>query len=254
MYARRLRRAGAVLIGALAACALLAAPASAATSHTFRVDLLFEQSAEWEHQVQYPYDPVCGSNAVRWIYKGSGFAGPLRGQLRAGRVTFRDVGGSRFIQSSEVRVPAYIDASAAQYSVEQVGTIPPNCTVPAHYPLSVSTRGCNVRINGRIRVHLLVIGGRMQATGGFYPTRAGTPLCPDPTVYSGAVSHAGRLPRSDLHTLIHNRRVRSIQLTTGRRIRQLGPTTIANFGANTRTLSASGRGWARWSIKLTRIN
>lgn len=253
MPARRTSRAFAALGAALALGAVAAPAAPASSTHTFKVDLLFEQETDWNHRVQYPRDHDC----ISWIYAGEG-DGYLKGQLRAGRVTFRDVRGRALIQSNELRMPAYVLGAAAQYTVSQVGPTRDNCP-QATQPPPPDTSACNdlVTLRGSIRVILAVAGGRMLAIGGFYPPNPATKRCPDPSMYTASVSYAGHLPRSDLDTLIHNRRVRTIQLATPRRRRAFGPANLTafatNFGSYTRILSGGGSGMSRWSIKLTRI-
>ena len=111
---------------------------------------------------------------------------------------------------------------------------------------------CNplIRRPGTAHSFFIVLGSRLTLTGGFY--RRDGNACADPSLYTGAVGFGGKPARRDVNDLIASKRVRSIEL-------RASDTTVftaknlSDFGANSKILQGSGKGSARWTVKLTRL-
>jgi hypothetical protein len=226
--------------------------AAEAASYRFKVDLTMVQTTDWAESVRHPRpgDAYCG-NDVHYVYKGEG-GGQLKAKIRGGRVTFR--GNRLALQSSEIKVPGTVLADADPWSVEMVGFPDEGCVVPPppQFPNESAGGGCHqlIRRPGTARSFLLAIRGRLNLTGGFY--RRDKRSCSDPSLYTGALGFGGRPKRSDVNTLIMNKRVRSIELSSSDTTK-FTKKNLSSFGANSETIAGSGEGKARWTVKLTRI-
>ena len=227
-----------------------AAPATAqAASYRFKVDLTISQTTDWAQTVRQPLAGYCGSRDVHYVFSGDG-DGQLKARVRGARVTFK--GTRSVMQSTEIRAPGTVITNS-QYTVAREGTPDENCDVPPPPAGPASPPGgCNplVRRPGVARSFLLAVRGRLNLTGGF--ARRDKLTCADPSLYTGVLGYGGRPARRDVNTLIANKRVRSIELVADRK-GPFGMADLADFGANTKLLTASGDGDATWRVKLTRI-
>ncbi|MDX6586450.1 MAG: hypothetical protein QOI31_923, partial [Solirubrobacterales bacterium] len=131
-----------------------------------------------------------------------------------------------------------------------VGTADQGCDLP---PPPFSVGECNPFAwrPGKARSFLVVIGGRMNLTGGFY--NPDYDACYDPSLYTGVLGFGGRPRRSDVNKLIVNKRVRSIELDASDSTK-FSCKRLADFGANSDCVEGFGSGSASWHVKLTRIN
>ena len=229
--------------------AMLAPSAAQAASYRFKVNLRVHQVTGWEETVRHPRpgDGYCGERDVHWEYHGEG-GGELKAKIVGAKVTFK--GTRRALQSTEIKVPGTQRSYAKDYTITQVGTPDQGCQLPSPPPFDEGDCNPFAPKRGTARSFLVVIGGRLQLTGGFYGRYSGA--CVDPSLYTGVLGFGGRPNRRDVNDLIINKRVRSIELgasdTTKFTCRNL-----SDFGANSECLLGSGRGTASWHVKLTRI-
>jgi hypothetical protein len=238
-----------VISAALVAALTITATAEA-KSYRFKVDLTVFQDTDWTEHVRHPYpgDAYCGERDVHYVYKGEG-GGQLKAKIRGGRVTFN--GTKRFLQSSEIKVPGTVLSDSSPWSVEMVGVPDEFCDVPPP-PTFPNGDGCHplIRHPGTARSFLLVQKGRLILTGGFY--RRDKKSCSDPSGYTGVLGFGGRPARRDVNDLITNKRVRSIELSASDSD-TFTAKKLMSFGANSETVFGSGKGVARWNVKLTRL-
>jgi hypothetical protein len=231
-------------------CVMLVPDVASAKTYRFKVDLTIFQDTDWTEHVRHPHpgDAYCGERDVHYVYKGEG-GGQLKAKIRGGRVTFS--GTKRFLQSSEIKVPGTVLSDAAPWSVEMVGFPDEFCDVPPP-PMFTNGDGCHqlIRHPGTARSFLLVQKGRLILTGGFY--RRDKKACSDPSLFTGVLGLGGRPARRDVNDLIMNKRVRSIELSASDKT-VFTAKNLSDFGANSQTVFGSGKGVARWSVKLTRI-
>lgn len=228
----------------------MALPAAAeAASYRFKVNLSMVQTTDWKQTVRHPApgDGYCGDRDVHWVYSGEG-DGQLKAKIVGGRVTFR--GTRRQMQSTEIKVPGTVVSDHSQYTITQVGVPDQGCDLPS--PPAFPVGECNplVRRPGTARSFLLAINGRLRLTGGFY--RRDKKSCGDPSLYTGLLGFGGRPKRADVNDLIASKRVRSIELSASDTT-TFGVKNLADFGANSKGLTGSGKGTASWQVKLTRI-
>jgi hypothetical protein len=238
---------------ALAIAGLMLLPdVAGAKSYRFKVDLTVFQDTDWTEHVRHPApgDAYCGERDVHYVYKGEG-GGQLKAKIRGGRVTFN--GTKRFLQSSEIKVPGTVLSDSSPWSVEMVGFPDEGCEVPPPPAFTNGGDGCNplVRHPGTARSFLLALKGRLNLTGGFY--RRDKKSCSDPSGYTGVLGFGGRPARRDVNDLITNKRVRSIELSASDPSNVFTAKNLSSFGANSETVFGSGKGVARWSVKLTRL-
>ena len=244
-------RGACLLLGT--ALLLVAAGSAQAASYRFKVDLTVVQTTDWEESVRHPApgDAYCGERDVHYVYQSDG-GGQLKAKVRGARVTFR--GNARALQSSEIKVPGTVLADAKDYTVAMQGVPDEGCDVPPppQFPKESAAGGCHelIRRPGTARSFLLVLRGRLNLTGGFY--RRDKRSCADPSLYTGALGFGGRPRRGDVDDLIMNKRVRSIELSASDTT-VFTAKNLSDFGANSKTIAGSGKGVARWSVKLTRI-
>jgi hypothetical protein len=221
-----------------------------AAKYRFKVDLTVFQDTDWAEHVRHPHpgDAYCGERDVHYVYKSEG-GGQLKAKIRDARVSFS--GTKRFLQSSEIKAPGTVLSDAAPYSVEMVGVPDENCDVPPPPPFP-NGDGCHplIRHPGTARSFLLVQKGRLILTGGFY--RRDKHSCSDPSLYTGVLGLGGRPARRDVNDLITSKRVRSIELSASDTT-VFTAKNLSDFGANSQTIFGSGKGVARWSVKLTRL-
>lgn len=235
---------------AVLAIAITATPAAAeAASYRFKVNLTVVQTTDWAQTVRHPApgDGYCGERDVHYVYTGDG-DGQLKAKLIGGRVTFR--GTRRQMQSTEIKVPGTVVSNASPYSIAREGTPDEFCEVPPPPPFPVGECNPLVRRPGVARSFLLALGGRLTLTGGFY--RRDGKGCADPSLYTGVLGFGGRPARRDVNTLIANKRVRSIELSASDTT-PFGLKNLSDFGGNSKLLAGSGKGEARWSVKLVRV-
>jgi len=229
---------------------MLVPDVAGAKTYRFKVDLTVFQDTDWTEHVRHPApgDAYCGERDVHYVYKSEG-GGQLKAKLRGGRVTFS--GTKRFLQSSEIKAPGTVLSDAAPWSVEMVGFPDEFCEVPPPPPFE-NGDGCHplIRHPGTARSFLLVQKGRLILTGGFY--RRDKKACSDPSLYTGVLGEGGRPARRDVNDLITNKRVRSIELSASDSD-VFTEKNLSSFGANSETVFGSGKGVARWSVKLTRL-
>jgi hypothetical protein len=230
---------------------MLVPDVASAKTYRFKVDLTIFQDTDWTaHHVRHPApgDAYCGERDVHYVYKSSG-GGQLKAKVRGARVSF--TGTRRQLQSSEIKIPGTVLSDADPYSVEMVGFPDEFCDVPPPPPFTVGD-GCHplIRHPGMARSFLLVLGGRLNLTGGFY--RRDKKACADPSLFTGLLGLGGRPARRDVNKLIANKRVRSIELAASDST-TFTAKNLSDFGANSQTLFGQGKGKARWSVKLTRI-
>jgi hypothetical protein len=224
-----------------------------AATYRFKVDLTVVQTTDWEESVRHPApgDAYCGDRDVHYVYKSQG-DGQLKAKIRGGQVTFR--GTRQALQSSEIKVPGTVVTNSDPWSIAMVGVPDEGCDVPPPpaFPNESASGGCNplVRRPGTARSFLLAIGGRLTLTGGFY--RRDKRSCSDPSLFTGVLGFGGRPARRDVNTLIMNKRVRSIELSASDTTK-FTKKNLSDFGANSKTIAGSGKGEARWNVKLTRI-
>jgi len=235
---------------AVAGLMMLVPDVAGAKTYRFKVDLTVFQDTDWTEHVRHPApgDAYCGERDVHYVYKSEG-GGQLKAKLRGGRVTFS--GTKRFLQSSEIKAPGTVLSDAAPWSVEMVGFPDEFCEVPPPPPFE-NGDGCHplIRHPGTARSFLLVQKGRLILTGGFY--RRDKKACSDPSLYTGVLGEGGRPARRDVNDLITNKRVRSIELSASDSD-VFTEKNLSSFGANSETVFGSGKGVARWSVKLTRL-
>jgi hypothetical protein len=241
-----------VLPIAVAAATVLVIPSAAqAASYKFKVTLSTVQTTDWAQTVRHPApgDGYCGERDVHWEYRGDG-DGQLKAKIVGGRVTFK--GTKKVLQSSEIKMPGTVVSDHSDYTITQVGTPDPGCDLPSPPPPPHPTEACGAlaRRPGIARSHLLVFGGRLTLTGGFY--RRDKQACADPSLYTGLLGYGGRPKRRDVNDLIVNRRVRSIELSSSDTTKFTAK-NLSDFGANSKSLEGSGEGKASWHVKLTRI-
>ena len=244
------RKLGLLVAAGLTLAAAVPATAEAA-SYRFKVDLTVSQTTDWAQTVRQPRagGGYCGSRDVHYVYTGDG-DGELKAKVRGARVTFK--GTRAVMQSTQIRMRGTVIANS-EYSVARQGVPDENCEVPPPVAAPASAPGaCNplVRRSGVARSFLLAVRGRLTLTGAF--TRRDKLACADASLYTGGVGYGGRPARRDVNELIANRRVRSIELVATDK-GPFGMKDLSDFGANTTLLTASGRGNARWRVKLTRI-
>jgi hypothetical protein len=229
---------------------MLVPSAAQAASYRFKVNLSMVQTTDWAQTVQHPApgEGYC-QNDVHWVYSGEG-DGQLKAKVVGARVTFK--GTRRALQSTEIKVPGTVISNASDYTISQVGVPEDGCTLPPPPASPRTGDGCNplVRRPGTARSFLLVIGGRLNLTGGFY--RRDKKACADPSLYTGALGFGGRPKQGDVNDLIVNKRVRSIELSASDSTK-FGVKDLSDFGANSKGLTGSGKGTASWHVKLTRI-
>ena len=247
---RRIWVAG--LPAAVIVLTMLMSGVAQAASYRFKVDLTVFQDTDWTEHVRHPApgDAYCGERDVHYVYKSEG-GGQMKAKLRDGRVTFK--GTKRFLQSSEIKVPGTVLTNAEAWTVEMVGVPDENCDVPPPPQVTNGGDGCNplIRRPGTARSFLLVQKGRLILTGGFY--RRDKQACSDPSGYTGVVGLGGRPGRRDVNDLITSKRVRSIELSASDNNNVFTAKNLSSFGANSETIFGSGKGSARWSVKLTRL-
>ena len=235
---------------AVAGLMMLVPDVAGAKTYRFKVDLTVFQDTDWTEHVRHPApgDAYCGERDVHYVYKSEG-GGQLKAKLRGGRVAFS--GTKRFLQSSEIKAPGTVLSDAAPWSVEMVGFPDEFCEVPPPPPFE-NGDGCHplIRHPGTARSFLLVQKGRLILTGGFY--RRDKKACSDPSLYTGVLGEGGRPARRDVNDLITNKRVRSIELSACDSD-VFTEKNLSSFGANSETVFGSGKGVARWSVKLTRL-
>jgi hypothetical protein len=147
-------------------------------------------------------------------------------------------------------VPGTVVSNASEYTVAMEGVPDQGCEVPPPPPFSVGECNPLIRRPGTARSFFLVLGGRLTLTGGFY--RRDGKACADPSLYTGAIGFGGRPARRDVNDLIVSKRVRSIELTASDRT-VFTAKNLSDFGANSKILEGSGKGRARWTVKLTRL-
>jgi hypothetical protein len=236
---------------ALAIGVMCVPSAAEAASYRFKVDLTVFQDTDWTEQVRHPApgDAYCGDRDVHYVYSSDG-GGQMKAKIRGGRVTFK--GTKRFLQSSEIKIPGTVVSDAAPWTIAMVGTPDEGCDVPPPPPFTNGDEGCNplIRRPGTARSFLLVQKGRLILTGGFY--RRDKRACSDPSLYTGVVGLGGRPARRDVNDLITSKRVRSIELSASDKD-VFTAKNLSSFGANSETIFGSGKGVARWSVKLTRL-
>jgi hypothetical protein len=230
--------------------ALLAPGAAYGASYKFKVDLSITQDTDWAHTVRHPRsvtESYCGSRDVHYVYSGEG-DGLLKAKLRGGRITFRNVAGW---MSTEMKVPGTVISNAA-YTYAREGVPDEGCEVPPPLDTAKMVGTCTplVRQPGTARSFFLVQRGKLVLTGGFY--RKDKKACADPSLYTGVVGFGGKPRRNDLNKLIPNKRVRSIELSAANDT-VFTAKTLSDFGANTASLTGSGKGKASWKVKLTRV-
>jgi hypothetical protein len=237
-----------VAVGVMTAMALPGAAHGA--SYRFKINVTVVQTTDWAQTVRHPApgDGYCGDRDVHWVYSGEG-DGQLKAKIVGGRVTFK--GTRRQLQSTEIKVPGTVVSNSSEYTISQVGVPDEHCDLPAPPAFPVG-EGCHplIRRPGTARSFLLVIGGRLRLTGGFYPRDKKT--CADPSLYTGVLGFGGRPKRNDVNTLITNKRVRSIELSASDTTK-FGVKNLSDFGCNSKGLSGSGEGKATWRVKLTRV-
>lgn len=249
---RPLSGAGVSALAVLSTLFVLPSVAEAA-SYRFKVDLTVVQTTDWEESVRHPRpgDAYCGERDVHYVYKSDG-GGQLKAKIRGGRVTFR--GSRQMLQSSELKVPGTVLTNAEPWTVEMVGFPDDGCDVPPPppFPNESTDGGCHplIRRPGTARSFFLVLRGRLNLTGGFY--RRDKRSCSDPSGFTGVLGFGGRPKRSDVNALIVNKRVRSIELSASDTT-VFTKKNLSSFGANSETVAGSGKGSARWSVKLTRL-
>ena len=233
--------------------AMGAAPGFAqGASYKFKVDLsVYQDATDWQQEVRWPRDGMCGERDVHYVYKNGG-DNELKLKVRGARVTF--TGTRAGVQSSIFKVPGSVISDHTGYEIRQVGVPDDNCSDyrPAMTPPGEGG-SCSplARRAGVARVGLLTgRGGKLSLLGGF--TRNDRKVCPDATLYSGVPGMAGPAARRDVAKLITSRKVRSIELQAVRE-GPFGLKNLSDWGANTRLLSGSGKGKANWKVKLTRI-
>jgi hypothetical protein len=229
---------------------MMAIPAAAdAASYRFKVNLSVVQTTDWTQTVRHPApgDGYCGGRDVHWEYSGEG-DGQLKAKIVGAQLTFK--GTRRALQSTEIKVPGTVVSDHSGYTITQVGVPDQGCELPSPPPFPVGECSPLVRRPGTARSFLLVFGGRLNLTGGFY--RRDKKACGDPSLYTGVLGVAGRPPRRDVNDLITSKRVRSIDLTASDRTK-FGLKSLTDFGANSKLLKAGGTGSASWHVKLTRI-
>jgi len=233
---------------AVLALALLAPSAAQAASYRFKVNLTVHQKTGWEETVRHPApgDGYCRDD-VHWAYYSEG-EGELNAKVVGARVTFK--GTRRALQSSEIKMPAKQRANAKPYTISQVGTAEPGCELPPPPPFDEGDCNPFAPRRGTARSFLLVIGGRLNLTGGFYGRYPAA--CADPSLYTGVLGFGGRPKRNDVNDLIVNKRVQSIELSASDTTK-FTCKNLSDFGANSKCLEGSGRGTASWKVKLTRI-
>lgn len=237
---------------AVLALLILVTPGVAqAAKYRFKVDLTVVQNTDWEEAVRHPApgDAYCGDRDVHYVYKSSG-DGELRAKVRGARMTF--TGTRRVLQSSEIKVPGTVVSDHTPWTIAMQGVPDEGCEVPPPPQPPTSEERCNplIRQPGVARSFLLVMRGRLNLTGGFY--RRDKRGCTDPSLYTGVLGFGGRPKRNDVNTLITNKRVRSIELSSSA-TDKFGLKDLSSFGANSETVEASGTGKARWTVKLTRL-
>src|SRR4051812_4730679 len=107
-------RKGILLVALTAAVTITAAaPATAAKSWKYRVDVTVKQKTDWNMAVRWPRDGFCGSADVHYVYRGNG-DGDLTTKVRHKRTTFRRVDG--LLESTEITMPGTV-FSDAEWSV-----------------------------------------------------------------------------------------------------------------------------------------
>lgn len=227
---------------AVLALTMLIPGAAEAASYRFKVNLSMVQTTGWEQTVRHPAagEGYCGHRDVHWEYYGEG-QGQLKAKIVGARVTFK--GTRRALRSTEIKVPGTRVANAEDYTITQKGIPDEGCVLPQPPPHDAGDCNPYIPRPGTARSFLLVIGGRMNLTGGFY-NRINA-ACADPSLYTGLLRFGGRPKRNDVNDLIANKRVRSIDLTAS-------DTTV--FGVkNLSDFGGSGKGNASWHVKLTRM-
>ena len=235
------------------ACVMLVPDVASAKTYRFKVDLTIFQDTDWTaHHVRLPPpgEGYCNERDVHYVYKSSGL-GQLKAKITGARVAF--TGTRRYLQSSEIKVPGTVLSDADPYTVEMVGFPDEGCDVPPPPdPSAFTGGGCHplIRHRGTARSFLLALKGRLNLTGGFY--RRDKQACSDPSLYTGVLGYGGRPSRRDVNDLIANKRVRSIELSASH-TDTFTAKNLSSFGAATETIFGSGKGKARWNVKLTRI-
>ena len=126
-----------------------------------------------------------------------------------------------------------------------MGTPGQGCKLPAPPALDVGECNPFVPRRGTARGFLVVIGGRMNLTGGLFPRINAT--CLDPSLYTGVLGFGGRPARRDVNDLIVNRRVRSIELDASDSTK-FTCRNLSDFGANSECVQGSGKGTASWRV------
>ena len=238
-------------IAGAALCLAAPAAAQAAPKATFVAKVHIHQSAEWEASWTTP--ELCGDD-YRHTYAGDG-QGSATFDTKSVRVTFKRRGG--YWSTNEFAMKGKVGRQAA-YETGESGD-PEGC-LPDYtgIPDPPDTSECGLKTVGRSSKSFwfTIVRGRLAPAGAFTGAGGGDPFdgaCPDLTARTGIVWATPSPQRRDVDKLITNKRVRSIELSSG-------PSYVRETIPFDQLLFPGGENWAGggeyevlWTVKLTRV-
>lgn len=245
-------RRGIAAIAIAVLVALAGASSASAAAYKFKMDISIKQSVSW--QSGWKTSILCGPS-YRHVYAGNGRGGfTVTG--KGIPVTFK--GGSGGMSTSDFAIPSHSTQRTSAYTIAGEGDPGDNCNpeVAAFAPIDTSSCGSKKYKSKDKRWALVVIRGRLAPFGSI-DDRYGV-KCPDETSWSVATKGGASKQRKDVHKLVANKRVRSIQLSASKAASSdpgEPDLTAKDFilPGDQKTITGFGFASYKWSVKLTRV-